>query len=87
MINKTIIMPRKKTSTPTKYQVRQPKYQVRQPKYQVRQPKSYAVLSRDNFSCKNTHFLAYFFQAQKLWWRTKKDKYEVCTWCGTRSGT
>ena len=22
-------------------------------------------------------FLAYFFAGQKVWWRTKKDKYEV----------
>jgi hypothetical protein len=22
--------------------------------------------------------LAYFFAGQKVWWRTKKDKYKVC---------
>ena len=72
-------IPRKKPSTPTKYWVRQPKYQVRQPNYQVRQPKLYAVLSRGNFCRKFTHFFGVLFAGQKkIWWCTKKDKYEVC---------
>ena len=70
MINKTLIMPRKKPSTPTKYQ-------VRQPKYQVCQPKIYAVLSRGNFCHKFTHFFGVLFAGQKVWWRTNKDKYQV----------
>ena len=69
--------PTKKPSTPTKHRVRQPKYQVRQAKYQVCQPKIYAVLSRGNFCRKFTHFFGVLFAGQKIWWCTKKDKYEV----------
>merc|ERR1712018_344976 len=76
--NKKLSTPTKKPSTPTKYQVRQPKYQVRQPKYQVCQPKIYAVLSRGNLCRKFTYFFGVLFASQNVWWRTKKDKYQVC---------
>ena len=69
---------KKKPSTPTKYQVRQPKYQVRQPKYQVNQ--KFTLFCREAIFVANLRtFLAYFFAGQKVWWRTKKDKYNVCS--------
>ena len=80
MINKTLITPRKTKyiNKISKYQVCQPKHQVRQPKYQVRQPKIYTVLQRGNFCRKFSHFFDVLFAGQKVWWRTIKDKYQVC---------
>ena len=54
--------------------VRQPKKQVRQPKQQVWPISMYAVLSQGNFM----HFSGIQFTGQKMRWRPKNDKYEVC---------
>ena len=69
------------TNTPSQcrtHQVRQPKQQVCQPKQHVRPILIYAVLSRCNFCRKFTHFSGVQFTGQKMRWRTKNNKYQVC---------
>ena len=70
------------TNTPSqcrRSQVRRPKQQRRQPKQQVRPILIYAVLSQCNFCRKFTHFSGIQSTGQKMRWRTKNDKYEVCS--------
>ena len=80
MINKTLIMPRKN-------QVRQQniKYDNQNTKY-ANQNTKYANKKFTLFCRKFAHFFGILFAGQKVWWRTKKDKYQECLErCSSRS--
>ena len=76
MKNKTLITPRKNQARQQniKYDNQNTKYANQNTKYANQK---FTLFCREAIFVANSRtFLAYFFSGQKIWWRTKKDKYQ-----------
>ena len=78
-INKALIRPRKSQlhQQNIEYNNQNTKYANQNTKYANQK---FMLFCREAIFVANLRtFLAYFFAGQKVWWRTKKDKYNVCS--------